>query len=94
MTPTEYISTAPEEKRADLKKLDALIKRAAPAFKPYVAGTMLAYGKYHYRYESGREGESCRVGLASNKGGFSLYVSAVDENGWLAEQSKAKLAFR
>jgi len=93
MTPTQYIAAAPEEKRADLKTLDALIKRSAPSFEPYVVGTtMLGYGKYHYRYESGTEGDSCRVGLASNKGGFSLYISAANEKGeWLAEQHRADL---
>src|SRR5689334_21314285 len=91
MSPTEYIAAAPEEKRADLKALDTLIKRITPKFTPYALPTMLAYGRYHYRYESGREGVSCRVGLACTKGGFSLYVSAVDEGGWLAEQAKASL---
>jgi hypothetical protein len=52
---------------------------------------MIGYGPYHYRYESGREGDSARVALASNKTGFSVYISCVDDKGWLAEQAKAKL---
>lgn len=52
---------------------------------------MIGYGPYHYRYASGREGDSARVGLAINKTGFSVYVSCVDEKGYLAEQAKARL---
>jgi hypothetical protein len=92
VTPTQYIAAAPEEKQPTLKALDVLIKRAAPSFKPFVVGTlMLGYGKYHYRYESGTEGDSCRIGLSANKGGFSLYISAADSKGWLPEQSKSTL---
>jgi len=56
-----------------------------------MAGSMIGYGKYHYRYESGREGVSCRVGLAGTKTGISVYVTCVDEGGWLAEQWKDRL---
>jgi len=91
VTPAQYIAAAPEPKRAELAQLDALIRRTVPAFEPFMAGRMIGYGKYHYRYESGREGESCRIGLAANKTGFSVYVTCVDENGWLVEQWKDRL---
>lgn len=91
MTPSQYIAAAPEPKRSELAQLDALIRRVVPSFQPYVAGSMIGYGKYQYRYESGREGESCRIGLAGNKTGISVYVTCVDDNGWLAEQWKDRL---
>jgi hypothetical protein len=91
VTPAQYIAATEDAKRADLRALDALIRKTVPSFAPYVAGTMLGYGKYHYRYASGREGDSCRVGLVSNKTGFSIYVSAMDEKGYLAEQAKDRL---
>ena len=52
---------------------------------------MIGYGPYHYRYATGREGDSARVALASNKTGFSVYVACVDSKGYLAEQAKARL---
>lgn len=87
-----FFAKAPAARRADLEALDAVIRKAAPRFEPYLAGKMLGYGRYRYRYESGREGESCRVGLAVTASGISLYVTAVDGDGeWLAEQAAESL---
>jgi hypothetical protein len=53
---------------------------------------MLAYGRYRYRYASGREGEWFPIGLASNKRYISLYVTAADpEHGYLAESFRDRL---
>lgn len=91
-TPAEYIAAADEAKRADLKALHRLIRKTLPDLKTCVVHGMIGYGPYHYRYASGREGDSARVVLASNKTGFSVYVSAIDQKGrYLAEQAKAKL---
>jgi hypothetical protein len=91
MMPAELIAALPEKTRVILTTLDLLIKKNAPSFAPYFAGKMLAYGKYRYRYESGREGESCRIGVAATASGVSIYVACVDEGGWLAEQAAASL---
>jgi Domain of unknown function (DU1801) len=90
-TPTEYIAAADEAKRADLAKLHRFIRAALPNHETCIVHGMIGYGPYHYRYASGREGDSVRVALASNKTGFSVYVSCVDEKGYLAEQAKARL---
>ena len=91
-SPAEYIAAADEAKRADLKALHQLIRKTLPDLKPCMVHGMIGYGPYHYKYESGREGDTARVALASNKTGFSVYVSAIDQKGrYLAEQAKAKL---
>jgi hypothetical protein len=91
-TPAEYIAAADEAKRADLRALHELIRKTLPELKPCMVHGMIGYGPYHYKYASGREGDTARVALASNKTGFSVYVSAVDQKGrYLAEQAKAKL---
>lgn len=84
----EYLDALAEPKRSEISTLHDLIVKNAPAFALERAGAMLGYGRYHYRYESGREGTSHRIALSANKTGISLYVSAVDEGGWLAEQAK------
>ena len=33
-----------------------------------------AFGKAHYKYESGREGDTCLAGFASRKGAITLYL--------------------
>ena len=53
---------------------------------------MLAYGSYHYRSASGREGDWFLIGLASNKRYISLYVIAADkEHGYIAESYRERL---
>jgi Domain of unknown function (DU1801) len=52
---------------------------------------MLGYGRIHYRYASGREGETCLIGLAARKHGISLYVNAADEDGYMAETWASRL---
>src|ERR1700752_3676919 len=87
-TKTEYLAAA-GDRAADLKRLDKLIRTAAPNLEPYfmAAGTMtmLAYGPYHYKYASGREGDFCVVGLANQKNYMSLYVCVTKGGKYLAE---------
>jgi hypothetical protein len=90
-TPEQFIAKIEEPKRSDVAKLHALIRKTVPSFEPAISGSMIGYGRYEYRYESGREGVSYRIALASNKTGISVYVCAVDERGWLAEQAKDDL---
>ena len=47
---------------------------------------MLAYGRYHYRYASGREGDWMVVALASQKRYISLYACMADDRGYVAER--------
>jgi hypothetical protein len=52
---------------------------------------MLGYGRFHYRYATGREGDASLIALASRKQYISLYVLCADENGYLAEQYVERL---
>jgi hypothetical protein len=46
---------------------------------PVMWGTgIVGFGSYHYRYESGREGDMCLTGFASRKSDISLYLMALD----------------
>ena len=36
--------------------------------------SIIGYGSYHYKYDSGREGTMCRAGLSPRKGAQVLYV--------------------
>ena len=37
-------------------------------------GNMVGFGRYHYRYDSGHEGEAFLVGFAPRKAEFSIYL--------------------
>jgi hypothetical protein len=90
-TPEEYIASLEEPRRSDIAAIDKLIREVAPQLKPGVHSDMLIYGPYHYKYASGREGDSCHIGLASRKTAISLYCNAVEENGYVAEGFKERL---
>ena len=85
-TPAEYIAAVDDARRADIAALDALIRTHAPDLEPVIMGGMLGYGPFHYRYASGREGEACKLSVASNASYISLYCFATDEEGYVAER--------
>jgi hypothetical protein len=87
-TPAEYIAKLEEPRRADVSALDALIRKTSPKLEPFIHAGMLAYGRWHYKFSKGREGDWFRVGVASNKNYISLYICGGDKNGYIAEQYK------
>ena len=38
--------------------------------------SIVGFGSHHYRYASGREGDSCLIGFSSRKGDISIYLMA------------------
>jgi Domain of unknown function (DU1801) len=69
-----YLAAIKDEERG--KDCVALTKLMAKATKhpPRMWGSsIVGFGSYHYRYESGREGDMCVVGFSSRKGDISLY---------------------
>jgi Domain of unknown function (DU1801) len=90
-TPTEYIAQLEEPRRKDIADLHRLIRKTVPSLKPHIQAGMLAYGPFHFRYPSGREGDWFRVGVASNKAYISLYACAADDRGYVAERYKKRL---
>lgn len=60
-------------RRSDCEQLVALMGRATGE-RPKMWGTsIVGFGVHSYLYESGRQGETCRVGFASRKGAISIY---------------------
>jgi hypothetical protein len=37
---------------------------------------IVGYGSYHYRYDSGHEGDMCRIGFSPRKAALTLYIDA------------------
>ncbi len=90
-TPAEYIAALEEPRRADVARLDDLIRASAPSLEAFIRSGMLAYGPFRYRYASGREGDWFRVGVASNKRYISLYACVADDGGYVAERFRSRL---
>jgi hypothetical protein len=87
----EYISRLPEPRKSDLAALNTLIRRVTK-LKPIMFREMIGYGKFHYKYASGREGDWVSVALASQKNYISLYASMAVGGKYLAEKYKSRLA--
>jgi len=70
-----YIAAIDEEsRRKDCETLAKLMAKATKQ-KPIMWGTsIVGFGSYHYKYESGREGDSCLTGFSSRKGDISVYL--------------------
>lgn len=71
---TEYISSLDEQTRKDSTLLLETMKKISgkePVF--YNAGT-IGFDNYHYKYESGREGDSFVIGFYPRKGKTTIYL--------------------
>lgn len=90
-TPTQYLKELPSERKSDVTALHKLIRKTAPALKPYMLSGMLAYGTQHYTYASGREGDWGIIMLASQKNYISLYICATENGHYVAELYKKRL---
>ncbi|MGJ3232813.1 MAG: DUF1801 domain-containing protein [Oceanicaulis sp.] len=64
----------PETKREEALRLDALFRRVT-GWTPVMWGqSMIGYGRYHYKYESGREGDFFATGFSPRKANHSIYI--------------------
>ncbi|HAH08911.1 MAG TPA: hypothetical protein DCL54_12415 [Alphaproteobacteria bacterium] len=67
-------AVADPAQRADAETILALMK-AATGEEPAMWGpSIIGFGRYHYKYDSGREGEMCRIGFSPRKGQTVLYM--------------------
>lgn len=74
--PAAFVAAIEDEaKRADAERLLALFTKVTEQ-PPVMWGVIVGYGRYAYRYESGREGEFMMCGFSPRARNFSLYVMA------------------
>ena len=73
----DYIAAIQDpDRRRDCEALARLMQKATKE-KPKMWGTsIVGFGSYHYKYDSGREGDSCATGFSSRKGDITIYVVA------------------
>lgn len=67
---------ADEGRRADCLSLSELMKRVTGEPPKMWGPGMVGFGSYHYRYESGREGDWFLAGFAPRKANLVVYVMA------------------
>jgi hypothetical protein len=80
------------DRGSELRALDQLIRTHAPDLEPTNAGAMLGYGELPYQTKSMKEpGVWPLLSLAAQKNYLSLYVCAVVDGRYVAEQYAAEL---
>lgn len=73
--PASFIAAVePQVKKTDAETLLSLFNKVT-GLKPKMWGpTIIGYGRYRYKYESGREGEFMITGFSPRKQNLSIYI--------------------
>lgn len=66
---------ADEAARADGRALVALMRKVTREPPVMWGAGIVGFGRYHYRYDSGREGDMCRIGFAVRKNDLTIYIT-------------------
>jgi Domain of unknown function (DU1801) len=72
-----FIERVPDAKRReDAKALCAIMARATGESAKMWGPSIVGFGRYHYRYDSGREGDAPAVGFSPRARELVLYLAA------------------
>ncbi len=73
--PADFLAgVEPAQRRDEALALDLLF-RDATGFEPRMWGpSIIGYGRYSYRYDSGRTGDSLATGFSPRKAALSIYI--------------------
>ncbi len=70
----DFLNAIPDDqKRADAFAIVKLMKQVTRV-EPVMWGSIVGFGRYHYKYASGHEGDSMLVGFSPRKQNLTLYL--------------------
>jgi hypothetical protein len=79
--PYDFIDQVDDErKRKDARELVELMQNVTGKPPNMWGPSIVGFGKYHYKYDSGREGDSCLTGFSPRKPNLVLYIFGALEN--------------
>jgi hypothetical protein len=71
-----FLNTIPDEtKRRDSFKLTELMREVTHEEPKMWGSSIVGFGRRHYHYESGREGDTVVVGFSPRKAALTLYLT-------------------
>ncbi len=81
-------------RREDCQRLIDLMSRVSGEPAMMWGPGIVGFGSYHYRYDSGREGDMAAISFASRKGDISVYLTeaGADQEALLAKLGRHKMA--
>ncbi len=65
-----------KNKRADAKKVAAIMQKVTGSKAAMWGTSIVGFGQYHYKYESGREGDFMLAGFSPRKQALTIYIIA------------------
>ena len=63
-----------EQVRDDCREIIKLMKKVTGHPPKMWGPSIIGFGQYHYKYETGYEGDMCLTGFSPRKGNLTLYV--------------------
>ena len=70
----EYISNiANQTRQSDAVELLSILEQAS-GYKPRLIGSIIGFGTYHYKYESGLEGDGSVIAFSPRKQNMVVYI--------------------
>ncbi len=73
----DFIASVPDEKKqADSKRIAEIMTEVTGSQPKMWGPSIVGFGSYHYRYESGHEGDAPLVGFSPRKDAISLYLAS------------------
>jgi hypothetical protein len=75
----DFIDKVPvPQRREDAKQVRAIMERLSGEPARMWGPSIIGFGSYHYKYDSGHEGVMCRLGFSPRKAELVLYVLTED----------------
>lgn len=75
-SPAAFIeSVENERRREDARELVSMMQSITGKQPRMWGPSIIGFGKYHYRYESGREGDMCLAGFSPRKQSLVVYLA-------------------
>lgn len=72
---TEFINSIDDkDRRNDVKKVAAMMRKATGKKAKMWGPSIVGFDQYHYKYDSGREGDFMITGFSPRKQSLTLYV--------------------
>jgi hypothetical protein len=62
-----------ETRKSDSIALLSILEKES-GYKPFLSGSIIGFGQYHYKYESGREGDSAVIAFSPRKQNLVVYI--------------------
>ena len=75
----DFINSLPEPRQADARTLVKLMQSVSRQKPKMWGSSIIGCGSYHYRYESGREGDMPLVCFSPRKSGNVVYICLTDK---------------